>query len=69
MKPVYTNHSKIEQNRGVVFPGYSLELVREKQVKQINLKLNGRLCTPKDIVFVEVSDCHGNFTFKYSEDK
>jgi hypothetical protein len=58
----------IEMNLGVAFPGFSLELVLDKQVKDINQRLGGRLCTDKEIVFVEVKADKG-FTFKFSSDK
>ena len=57
-----------EFNTGVIFPGYSLELVSDKLVKQINSKHGGRLCTEKEIVVVERT-IDGPFTFRFSKDK
>ena len=60
----------IEENLGVTFPGHCLELVLDKQVKDINKTLGGRLCTDKEIVFIEVkSEKTSSYTFRFSLNK
>jgi len=72
-KEKYTDETQpatdgIEINSGAAFPGFSLELVLDKKVEDINQKLGGRLCTEKEVVFIEVKAERG-FTFKFSMDK
>ena len=47
----------------------SLELVLDKKVREINVKLGGRICSEKEIVFVETANKDKKFMFRFSLDK
>lgn len=73
LPPKIAGDHEIEQNKGVVFPGLSMELVKDRQAGSFNVAANattnGRLCKTKEILFVEVMDSKNEFTFKFSEHK
>lgn len=58
-----------EVNSGAVFPGPTLEIILQKKLQDINQKHGGRLCTDKEILFVETQNAKKEFTFRFSRDK
>lgn len=57
---------EIEINKSVMFPGKSMEVVQNSYVKELKTALGGRVCSEKEIIFVETVDRNGHFTFKHT---
>ena len=50
-----------------MFPGLNMDIASDKEISSLNQKNGGRLCTDKEVIFVEtlLKDSK-DFTFKFS---
>lgn len=60
--------SEVEFNSYVNFPGYNMELFKDRKVSSFNKQHGGVLCSNKEILFVELKGNIG-FTYMYSNNK
>jgi len=53
--------------KDIMFPGLNMDIASEKEISSLNQKSGGRLCTDKEVIFVEtlIKDSK-EFTFKFS---
>ena len=54
----------MEYGQEVIFPGINIDVIAEKRVFESKVKLGGRICSDKEIIFLE-QKCP-EFLFKYS---
>lgn len=47
----------------------NLDIVQNKLVKEINVKIGGRLCLNNELVFIEFKRKESGFTFRFSSNK
>ena len=50
-----------------MFPGLNMDIASDKEISSLNQKSGGRLCTDKEVIFVELKlKDSKEFTFKFS---
>ena len=66
----------VQENKGIVFPGFNLDVASEKTTDSFNVKKGGMLCNQNELILVEKknskpskSENSASFTFKYSANK
>lgn len=53
--------------KDIMFPGLNMDIASDKEISSLNQKNGGRLCTDKEVIFVEILIKDSKeFTFKFS---
>lgn len=61
---------QVGHNGPVMFPGANMDVAADKLISELNQNLGGRLCSDKQVIFVELQNLNTKeFTFKFSSRK